>query len=71
MIPTTNASGWPLFHYAIKIGRRAVRGSFYAPTDYDADQYLWNTVVSDFEVAGRTIKTASAWRQERVVGVVV
>ena len=71
MIPTTNASGWPLFHYAVTIGRREVRGSFYAPSDYAADQYLWNTVVSGFEMEGRTVKTAAAWRQERVVGVVV
>jgi len=71
MIPTTNASGWPLFHYAVTIGRREVCGSFYAPTDYAADQYLWNTVVAGFEEAGRKIKTALAWRQERVVGVVV
>ena len=36
MIPTTNASGWPLFHYAITMGRSEVRGSFYAPTDHAA-----------------------------------
>ena len=71
MIPTTNASGWPLFHYAITMGRSEVRGSFYAPTDHAADQYLWNTVVSGFEIAGRKIKTALAWRQDRVAGVVV